>query len=142
MGAPAGTGWSAVSVGGMAARWIAVGVVVVVGGFMFFDGVRALTVGDYLTPSRGKYAGRLGPWSRLIEAVGIEPRSRVMKLGFVLIGTAHLVGAGTLAVSVSPVSEWLVLVAALLGIWYLPFGTLGDLVVLGLVVTTALRPWG
>lgn len=126
----------------MAARWIAVSVQVVVGGFMFFDGIRALTVGDYLTPSRGKYAGQLGPWSRLIEAVGIEPRSRFMKIGFVLIGTAHLVGAGALAISVSPLSGWLSLVAAVLGIWYLPFGTLGDLVVLGLLVTTALRPWG
>ncbi len=47
---------------------------VVVGGFMFFDGIRALTVGNYLTPSRGVYADQLGPWSRLIEAVGIEPR--------------------------------------------------------------------
>lgn len=129
------------SLDGMIARWIVVGMLGLVGGFMVFDGLRALTVGDYLTPSRGRYAGQLGPWSRLVGAVGIEARSRLMKLSFVVIGTGHLVGAGAIALAVSPLSGWLALVAALLGLWYLPFGTLADLIALVLVVTTALRPW-
>ena len=130
------------SVAAMAARWVTVAVLPLIGGFMVFDGIRALTLGDYLTPSSGQYAGQLGPWSRSIEVVGIDPRSTPMKLGFVVIGTSHLVGAGALAASASALSVSLALIAAVLGIWYLPFGTLGSLVVMALITTTSLRPWG
>ena len=34
----------------------------------------ALIAGDYVTPSKGQYAGQLGPWARLVSAVGLEPR--------------------------------------------------------------------
>jgi hypothetical protein len=43
-----------------------------------YDGSRALIVGDYVTPKSGAYAGQLGPWAKLVAAVGIEPRSTVM----------------------------------------------------------------
>lgn len=51
-------------------------------GWMAFDGVRALATGDYVTPSSGPYAGQLGPWSQVVSAVGIPPRSTAMKAIF------------------------------------------------------------
>ena len=122
-------------------NWVVVAVLAIVGGFMTFDGIRALTLGDYLTPSKGEYAGQLGPWSRLVEAVGVDPRSTGMKVAFVVIGNIHLLAAVMVVTGVSPAAGWLALLAAVLGLWYLPFGTVGSVIVLILVTTTALRPW-
>ena len=58
--------------------------------FMTFDGLRALILGDYLTPTTGPYAGQLGPWSSVVSAVGIAPRSSTMKVLFVIFGVAWL----------------------------------------------------
>ena len=122
-------------------NWVVVAVLAIVGGFMTFDGIRALTLGDYLTPSKGEYAGQLGPWSRLVEAVGVDPRSTGMKVAFAVIGNIHLLAAVMVVTGVSPSAGWLALLAAVLGLWYLPFGTVGSVIVLILVTTTALRPW-
>ena len=69
--------------------------------WMIFDGLHALILGDYVTPRSGPDAGRLGPWSRIVSAIGIEPRCTAMKLAFVLEGTitlafllAFVLGAG------------------------------------------------
>ena len=48
--------------------------------WMVVDGSRALLLGDYFTPSG---TGRLGPWTYVVRAVGIAPRSTLMKLLFV-----------------------------------------------------------
>jgi hypothetical protein len=102
----------------------------VVGGYMFVDGVRALTVGDYLTPSGGDHAGQLGPWADLLEAVGVPPRSTATKLALVGLGAFHLVGAvSTLR---SP-RRAVPVAAAIGGVWYAPFGTILDLLVLVLL---------
>ena len=61
-----------------------------VAGFMTFDGIRALTVGDYLTPKAGRHAGPLGPWKHAVALVGIEPRSNLMKWIFVTYGSTWL----------------------------------------------------
>ncbi|MBI5840539.1 MAG: hypothetical protein HZB19_10590 [Chloroflexi bacterium] len=61
-------------------NWIVVLLIIFNSGWMLFDGTRALVVGDYITPVAGEYAGRLGPWSNLVKAAGIEPRSTLMKL--------------------------------------------------------------
>ena len=122
-------------------RWVVVALLVIVGGYMVFDGVRALTVGDYLTPSSGEYAGQLGPWSGLVEALGIAPRSTAMKGTFVVLGALHLLAAVLLAVSGSAVAGWLAVVAALSGLWYLPFGTAADGLAIVLLTATSLRPW-
>ena len=61
------------------------------GGWMTFDGTRALTVGDYVTPSNGRHAGQLGPWNRVVSAVGIPHRSMAMKLIFVGYGLSWLI---------------------------------------------------
>lgn len=123
-----------------AVRWVVVALLVIVGGYMVFDGVRALTVGDYLTPSSGEYAGQLGPWSRLVDALGIPPRGTPMKVSFVVLGTLHLAAAGFLASSGSAAAAWLAGVAAASGLWYLPFGTAADGLVIVLLATTSLRP--
>lgn len=72
-------------------RWIIVFLAVVEGGFMVFDGGHALVVGDYLTPSKGPWAGQLGYWAGVVQAAGIEPRSTLMKLIFVMYGSLWLV---------------------------------------------------
>jgi hypothetical protein len=56
-------------------RWAVVVLAVLEAGWMVFDGARALVVGDYVTPSSGEYAGKLGPWAGLASALGVEPRS-------------------------------------------------------------------
>ncbi len=78
----------------------------------------------------------------MIQRLRLDPRSRLMKLNFVVIGSAHLLGAGAVAVSASPTAFWLAGAAALIGLWYLPFGTLGDAgVLLLLAISPSLRPW-
>lgn len=90
---------------------------------MTFDGTRALSIGDYITPSTGAHAGQLGPWNRVVNAVGIPPRSTAMKLIFVVYGLSWLIIALGLAFR----SGWALpamLIAALATLWYLPVGTI------------------
>ena len=94
---------------------------------MTFDGTRALTVGDYVTPSSGAHAGQLGPWSRVVMSVGIPPRSTAMKLIFVVYGLTWVIIALGLAFR----SGWALtamLIAAVSTVWYLPVGTIFGLV--------------
>jgi hypothetical protein len=71
-------------------NWVIIILVAFTGGWMLFDGTRALILGDYVTPKSGEYAGQLGPWSNLVKAIGIEPRSTLMKLIFVGYGSIAL----------------------------------------------------
>ena len=68
-------------------KWIVVVFALIQGGWLAFDGGRALVVGDYVTPKSGPRAGQLGFWARVVAAVGFEPRSRFIK-------GLHLVGPG------------------------------------------------
>ena len=77
-------------------RWVAVVLCVLQGGFMALDGVRALLTGRYITPG-GDRAGELGPWSRLVSALGLAPESAVVKAVFVGYGVLWLVLAIGLA---------------------------------------------
>ena len=61
------------------------------GGWLAFDGGRALVVGDYVTSRSGQYAGQLGPWAKVVSTVGIEPRSTLMKSIHLVLGTGWLV---------------------------------------------------
>lgn len=91
-------------------------------GWLAFDGSRALIVGDYVTPRSGPHAGQLGLWSKLVAAAGIEPRSRLMKGIHVGLGIAWLAVAVAYAVGESWAWSGM-LVCAVLGLWYLPVGT-------------------
>lgn len=117
-------------------RWGLVALALIVAGYMAVDGVRALWVGDYFTPTSGRYAGRLGPWSHVVSAVGIEPRSTVMKALFAGYGTAWLVVVA-LFLRGESWAWWGMLVAAVGSLWYLPVGTL--LGVLQIVLLLVLR---
>ena len=63
-------------------KWVIVVFALINAGYMTFDGARALIVGDYLRPASGEYAGQLGPWSKLVSMIGIDPESTLMKSVF------------------------------------------------------------
>ena len=109
----------------MSALWlprIVLVLAVLEAGWLAFDGGRALIVGDYVTPRSGPHAGQLGPWSKLVAAVGIEPRSTLMKVVHVALGVAWLVVACGFAVG-QPWGARAMMACAFLGLWYLPVGT-------------------
>ncbi|RPJ24974.1 MAG: hypothetical protein EHM33_16045 [Chloroflexi bacterium] len=110
-------------------HWIIVLLVVFTAGWMIFDGIRALIVGDYVTPKNGEYAGQLGAWSNVVKAVGIEPRSTLMKSIFVMYGLITLVIAVCFLLGVAWARTALMIVC-ILGLWFLPIGTVTNLVAL------------
>jgi len=91
-------------------------------GWMSFDGTRALTVGDYVTAKTGPRAGELGPWQHVVRAIGIAPRSILMKVIFVVYGVMWLL----ILVAFLRRAPWAgdaMMIAALGALWYLPIGT-------------------
>ncbi len=103
--------------------WILLLLALFEGGWLAFDGGRALLIGDYVTPSSGEYAGQLGPWADLVAAAGIPPRSTLMKSIHLGLGLAWLVAAAAFAGGRSWSRRGL-LTCAVASLWYLPFGTL------------------
>jgi len=102
-------------------------------GYMALDGIRALIVGDYITPGSGRFAGQVGPWSALVSAIGIPPRSTLMKGIFAAYGLAWLLVI--LAYARGTPWGWRAMVlAAVLSLWYLPLGTVISLLLLGLLI--------
>lgn len=121
----------------MAIKLIIVLMSIIVGGWMVFDGVRALAVGNYITPTTGKYAGQLGPWATLVQKMGIAPQSSFMKLWmasqgglWILVSLLFLKMPGMWGASVA---------MAFLGLWYLPFGTVVGLIELILLFLPSMR---
>jgi hypothetical protein len=115
--------------------WISLLLIASSASWMTFDGARALILGDYVTPQTGEYAGQLGPWANLVEAIGMEPRSIFMKLIFVIQGLATM----TIVVCYildKPWARTALLVAMLLGLWFLPIGTLVNIMALILLLLT------
>ena len=115
--------------------WLSLLLIASTAGWMVFDGTRALLLGDYVTPQSGEFAGQLGPWSNLVKAVGIEPRSLGMKLIFIAQGLATLIAVIYYILNKSWARSGL-LTAMLLGLWYLPIGTLLNLTALILQLLT------
>ena len=118
--------------------WLVVALVLLNGGWMAFDGGRALFTGDYVTPRTGPHAGALGTWSKVVSTVGIEPRSTLMKTLFLVYGLAFVGLAGVFVLGVSKAWLALLLVAAL-GLWYVPFGTVINAIVITLLLLPPLR---
>lgn len=114
-------------------RWSLAAIALLVGGFMAADGTRALVAGEYWTPSSGAYAGRLGPWAKAVGAVGVAPRSRGMKIAFVVLGCAWIAGAITWALGFG-FAWWCLLLLSIASLWYLPVGTLLAVVEVALLV--------
>jgi hypothetical protein len=105
------------------ADWLIILLACVAGGWMIFDGAHALYTGDFVTRSTGDYAGHLGPWSKILQAVGLDPRSTLVKVAFVVIGALWIAAAIIFALGY-PGSRTAMLIMAIATLWYLPFGTL------------------
>lgn len=119
-------------------KWLVVTLSLVNAGYMVVDGTRALTKGDYFTPTSGDHKGELGPWARVVSTFGIEPRSTAMKTFFVLYGLIWIV----VIVAFAQERTWswtAMLVFALGSIWYLIPGTVLSVVVALLLFVPAVR---
>jgi hypothetical protein len=115
--------------------WLSLFLIAGIAVWMIYDGAHALIVGDYITPQTGEYAGQLGPWANLVQAIGVDPRSVWMKLFFVLQGSGTL--TIVLLYLLNKPHAWTgLLIAMILGMWYLPFGTLINLLALILLLLT------
>jgi len=119
-------------------RWVVMALALVEGGWFAFDGTRALVAGDYVTPASGTYAGQLGPWAKLVEKAGIEPRSTQMKSIFAVYGFTWLLVIAGYAAGL-PGTRGAMLAAAAGAVWYLPFGTLLSLLQVVLLLLPAAR---
>jgi hypothetical protein len=91
-------------------------------GFMAFDGIRALLVGDYIRPKSGKHAGKLGSWSRLVKKAGIDPESKLMKIIFVVTGLTGLLFDFLFLLDYDS-SKTALLILNICSLWYLVPGT-------------------
>lgn len=118
--------------------WVVVLLALVEAGWLAFDGSRALVMGDYVTPASGEYAGQLGPWAQVVSAVGIEPRSTLMKSIHLGLGAAWLPVIGAFILRRSW-AWWGMLLCAAATLWYLPFGTLLSVVQIVLLLLPPLR---
>lgn len=119
-------------------RRIAILLALAEAGWMIFDGTRAFVVGDYVTPETGEYAGQLGPWAKLVTAVGIEPRSSLMKSSFIIYGLAWLTFIFCYAKRYKW-ALWAMLLAAVGTLWYLWIGTIASLIIIILLLIPAVK---
>ncbi|MFZ5553106.1 MAG: hypothetical protein ACOZCO_08335 [Bacteroidota bacterium] len=103
-------------------KWIIVVLSLLNAGYMAVDGTKALTTGDYFRPSSGEYAGQLGPWTKLVEKIGIDPMSALMKSIFLVFGLAGLFITVAFAMNVSWSFKALLLFN-IFCLWNLFFGT-------------------
>ena len=101
-------------------------------GYMVVDGVHAVATGDYITPKTGASAGQLGPWSKVVRAIGLEPRSNLVKTIFVLQGIITLALLACYLFRL-PWAVNALKIAAVAGLWYLPIGTILNVIVLVLL---------
>jgi hypothetical protein len=108
-------------------RWPVAALAATDAAWMTFDGIKALTTGDYTT-----VGGKLGPWANLVSAIGIEPRSTGMKVFFVAYGVCWL--AAVVVYLVRPrIGRPLMVVAAAGSLWGLVFGTISSVLQLVLL---------
>ena len=118
--------------------WVVVILTFIGAAWSLFDGARALIIGDYITPKTGQYAGQLGSWSKIVSAIGIDPRSNLMKSIFVILGAIRLISLVFFLLK-APWAWWTLLASSVLGLWYLPFGTISNLFVIGLLLLPNIR---
>lgn len=117
---------------------IIVGIAFLLGSWLTFDGTRAWMTGNYTTAKTGPHAGQLGPWSRVVTALGVDPRSQPIKILHVGLGLLWLLGM--ISFTLQPaVGWWTLLVGSILTLWYLPFGTVLGVIELCLLFLPAIR---
>jgi hypothetical protein len=110
----------------------------ILGGWMTFDGIHALTFGDYITPRTGPSAGQLGPWSRLVAGIGLDPRSRFIKVSHVTLGLFWLAAVFTVITGWKHASL-AIGICAVSTLWYAPAGTAIGLIELAIAVWSLSR---
>ncbi len=116
-------------------KWVIIILAVLNFGYMAFDGGRALVKGDYIRPSSGAYAGKLGPWSKLVEKAGINPESIAMKSVFLLWGLCGIVITIAYAMGIS--WGWkAMMVINIASLWYLVPGTASSVIQIILLFIT------
>lgn len=108
-------------------KWFVVVLTLVTAGYMVVDGINALLTGSYFTPSEGEYAGQLGPWAGLVQSIGIDPNSTLMKYVFVTYGAAWLIVMGFF-ISGARWSAKAMLILAIGSLWYLLIGTVTSVI--------------
>ena len=106
-------------------KYLVIALASIQGLWMLTDGIYVIANGKYIGPAKP------GPWALLFESIGID----VFKLGpvFVLFGIAWLVFVGAFFAETTW-SRNFGIVLSLLTLWYLPFGTLISIIVLGLLI--------
>lgn len=115
-------------------KWIIILLAAFNFGFMAFDGARALTTGDYIRPSSGAYAGKLGPWTKPVSAIGINPEGNLMKTLFVVWGIVGLFL--TYRFAANPAWGLMpLLVMDICTLWYLYVGTFSCALQVVLLIT-------
>ena len=107
-------------------KWIVIILATLNFGYMTYDGSRALIVGDYLRPQTGEYAEQLGPWVNVVQAIGIQPESDLMKYIFLLWGTLGLIVTVSYAMKVTQAGKALLLLNVF-SLWYLIAGTISSI---------------
>jgi hypothetical protein len=106
-------------------KWVIVVLAVMNFGYMTFDGSRALIKGDYIRPRSGTYAGQLGPWAKLVAAIGIKPESTIMKSLFLFWGLTGLVITVSFILNTGWSANALIIIN-ILSLWYLVPGTISS----------------
>jgi hypothetical protein len=119
-------------------KWIVIALGLLQGGWLVFDGTRALATGNYVTPTSGPRAGQLGPWSHIVTAIGLQPRSTIVKWAHVILGLAWLM-ALVLFILQPEKGRWAVLSCCVATLWYAPVGTVVSTAILVVLITTKLR---
>jgi hypothetical protein len=122
-------------------KWLVVVLALIEGGWLAFDGGHALITGDYVTPQAPERRGQLGPWAMVVAAVGIEPRSTLMKGIHLGLGLAFLAMTACFAFGL-PWARAGMILCAVLTLWYLPVGTLLSLVQIVVLLLPSLRTPG
>jgi hypothetical protein len=121
----------------MVIKWIIIILAVLNFGFMIFDGTRAMLTGDYIRPESGQHANQLGPWTKVVEKIGLDPESNTMKSLFVICGMAGMYF--TVAFAVGKPWAWKgMLIFNICSLWYAMIGTVSSAMQVVLLILTKL----
>jgi len=115
------------------AKLVVLAAALLTAGWWAFDGAHALLTGDLVTPESGRFEGQYGPWSKVVSALGVNPRSTLMHAAFLILGVVWLAILTAWMFGVRG-AWWAVLGFAFFSLWYLPFGTVLGLVQIALLI--------
>jgi len=103
------------------------------GAWMLWDANHRLTSGDYY-----RFEGQLGPWAKIVEAIGLDPLGDTMLTIFFIYGVAWI-AATILLILTKPPTRRPLMILPILTIWYLSAFTIPALVISPLLLWWADR---